>query len=219
MNSSSRLFLFVASAAVLALRTIVSAETAEPELVNIKTIDPSILIDLRYATEKNFTHRALYPAGFPALVRPSVAQRLVEAQKFLRARGYGLKIWDAYRPKNAQQLLWEATQNGSYVANPSGTVGSMHTRGVAVDATLVDNWGRDIEMPTEFDSFTPAAMLIYRGNNPVVQSHLTILQRAMARNGFYGLRTEWWHFCAEDWKRYPPIASPTSAAEAPTTSL
>jgi D-alanyl-D-alanine dipeptidase len=60
-------------------------------------------------------------------------------------------------------------------------------------------------MPTDFDSFTPAAMLVYQGNNANVRSNLNVLQRAMARSGFYGLRTEWWHFCAEDWAKYPPI--------------
>ncbi len=189
-----------------ALFTCARAETGETELVNIKTVDPTVIIDLRYATDKNCTRRALYPPHMPALVRPSVADRLVAAQKFLRAGGFGLKIWDAYRPKNAQEQLWDAGRNDAFVSNPNGTVGSMHTRGVAVDATLVDSWGRDVAMPTDFDSFTPAAMLFYRGDNRIVRSNLTMLQRAMARVGFYGLRTEWWHFCAEDWSKYPPIA-------------
>jgi D-alanyl-D-alanine dipeptidase len=181
------------------------AQTPEPELVNIKTIDPTIAIDLRYASDKNVARRALYPANMQALVRPSVAERLIYAQKFLRTHGFGLKIWDAYRPKNAQQLLWAAARNESYLSDPNGGVGSMHTRGVAVDATLIDNWGRDVAMPTDFDSFTPAAMLIYQGKDEAVRSNLTLLQRAMARAGFYGLRTEWWHFCAQDWKNYSPL--------------
>ena len=78
-------------------------------------------------------------------------------------------------------------------------------RGVAVDATLVDDAGRDLTMPTEFDNFTPAALINYRGNDPVVRSNLNLLQKAMAHGGFYGLRTEWWHFCAPDWKRYPQV--------------
>lgn len=189
-------------------------QTSEPVLVNIKSVDPAIIIDLRYATDRNITRKAIYPRGMQAYVRPPVAERLVAAQKFLRSKGYGLKIWDAFRPKSAQQVLWKATSDQSYVADPNGGVGSMHTRGVAVDATLVDSWGRDIEMPTDFDSFTPAAMLVYTGNSQNVRSHLTILQRAMARSGFYGLRTEWWHFCAEDWAKYPPI-DPAAEPEQP----
>ncbi|MEY2488984.1 MAG: zinc D-Ala-D-Ala dipeptidase [Verrucomicrobiota bacterium] len=177
----------------------------ESEFVDIKRIDPSIVIDLHYAGPNNFTHRPLYPPGMPALVRFSVAQRLVFAQKYLKTHGYGLKIWDAYRPAAAQQQLWQATPNNSYVADPKDGIGSMHTRGAAVDVTLVDRKGKEAAMPTGFDNFTPAAMLSYQGSNPVVRSNLKLLQKAMARAGFYGLRTEWWHFCAGDWTDYPPV--------------
>ncbi len=186
------------------------------EFVEIQRVDPTIVIDLRYAGPNNFTHRPLYPPGMPALVRASVAQRLVFAQKYLRERGYGLKIWDAYRPKLAQGKLWEATRNNDYVADPKeGGIGSMHTRGAAVDATLVDSKGKDVPMPTDFDNFTPAAMLEYQGPNAVVRSNLKLLQKAMARAGFYGLRTEWWHFCAGDWTTYPPVPEIQLLAQAP----
>jgi D-alanyl-D-alanine dipeptidase len=80
----------------------------------------------------------------------------------------------------------------------------MHTRGTAVDATLVDANGREVPMPTDFDSFTPAALISYQGSRPEVRANLKLLQKAMAHGGFYGLRTEWWHFCAPDWANYPP---------------
>jgi D-alanyl-D-alanine dipeptidase len=186
------------------------------EFVDIQRVDPTIVIDLRYAGPNNFTHRPLYPPGMPALVRSSVAQRLVFAQKYLRERGYGLKIWDAYRPKLAQEKLWEAARNNDYVADPKeGGIGSMHTRGAAVDATLVDRQGKDVPMPTDFDNFTPAAMLAYQGTNAAVRSNLKLLQKAMARAGFYGLRTEWWHFCAGDWTTYPPVSEIQLLAQAP----
>ena len=192
-----------------------AAPITESTFVDIKRVDPTILIDLRYAGSNNCTHRPLYPPGMPAMVRFSVAQRLVFAQKYLKAQGYGLKIWDAYRPKAAQEKLWEATKNNDYVADPKEGIGSMHMRGTAVDATLVDRTGREIAMPTEFDNFTPAAMLYYQGPNPVVRSNLKLLQKAMARAGFYGLRTEWWHFCAGDWTTYPPIPEIQLLAQAP----
>ena len=194
-------------------------QDAEPiphtNFIDIKQVDPTIVVDLRYASPNNFTRRPLYPPGMPALVRFSVAQRLAFAQKFLKKHGYGLKIWDAYRPAVSQQQLWQATRNQSYVADPKGEVGSMHTRGAAVDATLVDRKGNDVAMPTEFDSFTPAALLEYRGSDLVVRSNLKLLQKAMARAGFYGLRTEWWHFCASDWLSYPPVAEIQLPAPAP----
>jgi D-alanyl-D-alanine dipeptidase len=191
------------------------APVLESDFVDINRIDPTIVIDLRYAGPNNFTHRPLYPPGMPALVRLSVARRLVLAQKYLKERGFGLKIWDAYRSSAAQRQLWEATPNNSYVADPKDGIGSMHTRGAAVDVTLVDGKGKEVPMPTEFDNFTPAAMVSYQGPNQVVRSNLKLLQKAMARAGFYGLRTEWWHFCAADWTTYPPVAEIQLVAQAP----
>jgi D-alanyl-D-alanine dipeptidase len=187
----------------------------ESTFVDIKRVDPTILIDLRYAGSNNSAHRPLYPQGMPAMVRFSVAERLAFAQKYLKARGYGLKIWDAYRPKAVQEKLWDATRNNDYVADPREGIGSMHTRGAAVDVTLVNVEGREVPMPTEFDDFTPAAMLYYQGRNPVIRSNLKLLQKAMARAGFYGLRTEWWHFCAGDWTTYPPVPEIQLLAQAP----
>jgi D-alanyl-D-alanine dipeptidase len=138
-------------------------------------------------------------------VRAGVAQRLVIVQQYLRERGYGLKIWDAYRPQAAQEKLWQTTHNRSFVADPNEGRGSMHIRGAAVDATLVDAAGRDVPMPTDFDSFTPAALIEYAGHDSSVRSNLKLLQKAMAHGGFYGLRTEWWHFCSPDWKHYPSV--------------
>jgi D-alanyl-D-alanine dipeptidase len=196
-----------------------AAPIPDSDFVDIKRIDPTIVIDLRYAGPNNVTHRPLYSPGTPALVRFSVAQRLVFAQKYLKAQGYGLKIWDAYRPKAAQEQLWQATRNNSYVADPQGSIGSMHTRGAAVDVTLVDRKGKEVAMPTEFDNFTPAALLYYQGSNAVVRSNLKLLQKAMARAGFYGLRTEWWHFCAGDWTTYPPVPEIQLLAQAPPKKL
>jgi D-alanyl-D-alanine dipeptidase len=173
------------------------------EFVDIKSVDKTIVIDLRYASSNNVAHRPLYPPGTPAFVRASVARRLVIAQEYLRKKGYGLKIWDAYRSQSAQEQLFRITQNRSYVADPKEGRG-MHVRGAAVDATLVDAAGRDVPMPTDFDSFTEAALLEYKGRDPTVRANLKLLQKAMAHGGFYGLRTEWWHFCAPDWKDFSP---------------
>ncbi len=193
----------------------------EPELVDIKSIDPTIVVDLRYASSRNIAGRPLYPRNMPALFRPSVASRLAYANRELRPHGYRLKIWDAYRPRSAHEQLWQFAPTEEYVANPT-TGGSLHTWGVAADATLVDAKGRELKMPTDFDDFTPAAWLKYSGTDPRVRRNLRILQSAMARSGFYGLRTEWWHFIAKNWTNYrafddrgmyslaPPLVAPTA---------
>ena len=191
----------------LLMFSFVAAE-AEPRydnLVDLKSVDPTIVVELRYATRNNITGHPLYPPELPALVRPTTALRLAKAQKFLKARHYGLKIWDAYRPLAAQIELWQRTHDGAFVADPYDGNGSLHTWGVAVDATLVDENGREVAMPTAFDEFTPAAKLRYQGDDPVVKSHLKILQAAMHQGGFYGMHTEWWHFVAYDWKKYAPM--------------
>jgi zinc D-Ala-D-Ala dipeptidase len=187
-----------------------SAKTTDPSVVDealldIKKVDPTIVVDLRYAGVQNIAGRALYPPEMPALVRPGVALRLVRAQNFLRSHHYGLKIWDAYRPPLVQNQLWQLLRNASYIANPTEGRGSLHTWGVAVDATLVDEKGEEVAMPTDFDAFTPDARLYYHGNDRWVNFHLKLLQTAMRRGGFYGLRTEWWHFIAYDWKKFGPI--------------
>jgi D-alanyl-D-alanine dipeptidase len=177
---------------------------ANPELVDIATVDPTIVIDLRYATEHNLTGHALYPPGTRAMILPSVGQQLAGAQRYLKQFRYRLKIWDAYRPKEVQELLWKYAQNDQYVANPEKGFGSTHSYGVSVDATLVDDWSQDATMPTRFDEFTPQAMLRYAGRDPFVKQHLRLLQKAMAHNNFYGLGVEWWHFTTADWKKYVP---------------
>lgn len=182
------------------------------DLVDVKTVDPTIEVELRYAGTNNLLRRPLYPARMPALLRPEVVARLLDAQSYLRARGFRLKIWDAYRPKAAHDQLWANLQYTDYVANPADGRGSLHTWGVAVDATLAYANGKEATMPTDFDDFTPAAMLRYIGPDPYVRNNLHILQSAMARAGFYGLRTEWWHFIAKDWQKYRAIPDPMNVS-------
>jgi D-alanyl-D-alanine dipeptidase len=186
---------------------------ANPELVEIKAIVPSIVVELRYASPENVTGRALYSSGTRALILPSVAQQLANAQKFLRQYDYGLKIWDAYRPKAVQELLWQLTGKSEYIADPENGFGSMHSWGVSVDATLVNTWGQSVSMPTGFDEFTPAATMYYRGSDSLVKTHLRLLQIAMGGNNFYGLRIEWWHFTTADWKKYVPYQTARESAD------
>jgi zinc D-Ala-D-Ala dipeptidase len=180
-------------------------------LVDIQSVDPTIAVDLRYAGRNNLLGYPLYPDGTRALVRPKVASSLAVAQVWLRHYKYGLKIWDAYRPVAVQAKLWQAAHNSDYVANPDVGVGSLHSWGVAVDATLIDSWNHDVRMPTDFDDFTPAAMWRYLGPSLEVGGHVRLLQWAMHKAGFWGMRTEWWHFTIADWQKYLPAEKAKSA--------
>ena len=203
---------FIVSAVTAVAVKSLAAQTAIP-LVDIKSVDPTI-VELRYGGSNNLTGHRLYPLGTPALVRPEVARRLATAQAFLKRYQYRLKIWDAYRPKSVQVQLWQAAHNNDYIADPGTGAGSLHSWGVAVDATLVDTWNRAVRMPTDFDDFTPAAMWRYRGADPEIRSHLTLLQIAMRDAGFYGLRTEWWHFTIAEWQKYLPREEAERAMQA-----
>jgi zinc D-Ala-D-Ala dipeptidase len=179
----------------------------DADWVNLRQAAPNITIELRYATSHNVLGHRIYPTAMPPLLRAGVARRLIVAQTVLQRYRYGLKIWDAYRPRETQAELWKLFQHDDYVVDPARCSGSLHTWGVAVDATLVDDWGRSVAMPTDFDDFTPAAMLHYQGSDPLIRTHLYMLQKAMAFAGFYGLWTEWWHFTSSDWKKYVPAGS------------
>lgn len=195
---------------IAASMALFNVNAGEP-LVEVRSVDPTIIVELRYAGRDNLVGYPLYPHGTCALARPEVASGLAAAQAFLRRYQFGLKIWDAYRPVAVQEKLWQASGNSDYVANPEIGVGSLHSWGVAVDATLVDTWNRNVSMPSDFDNFTPAAMWRYVGPHPDVRAHVHLLQIAMRNAGFWGLRTEWWHFTIADWQKYLPAHAARTA--------
>ena len=203
----NKIWLLIAVAAVL----MAINANADCAFVDIQSVNPTIVVELRYAGNKNFVNHPLYPRGTRALARPEVAAALTKAQTDLRRFQYGLKIWDAYRPAAVQTKLWQASRNSDYVANPEVGVGSLHSWGIAVDATLVDSWNRPVSMPSDFDDFTPAAMWRYTGRSFEVLDHVRLLQWAMHRAGFWGMRTEWWHFTIADWQKYLPEEARQSA--------
>src|SRR5882724_12401357 len=189
-----------------------SSNAGEP-FVDVRSVDPTIVVELRYAGRNNFLGHPLYPAGTCALARPEVASALAVAQVVLQRYQYRLKIWDAYRPAAVQAKLWQALRNSDYVANPEIGVGSLHSWGIAVDATLVDSRNRDVRMPTDFDEFIPAAMETYMGSSFEIGGRARLLKYAMNKAGFWGLRTEWWHFTIADWQKYLPPEKAKSAAQ------
>ncbi len=175
---------------------------ASGQLVEVSQAAPGVLVELRYAGTHNCVGEPIYPAGFPCLVRPVIATRLAHAQQLLHPYGYGLKIWDGYRPPAGQHAIWEHFAKRGFVADPDDGRGSLHSWGLAVDVTLVDAAGHDVAMPSDFDVFAPVASGIYRGSNAQISHNLRLLQAVMKASGFIGLSTEWWHFAARDWQQF-----------------
>ncbi len=172
-------------------------------LVDVATLDPTIRLELRYATADNFTGVAVYPTA-RCLLRRDAAERLARVQRRLRADGLGLLVWDCYRPFAVQERFWTLVPDERYVARPvrrdgRPVSGSKHNRGAAVDVTLVDATGRPLEMPTAFDDFSARA---HRGApaSPAATANAARLEAAMAAEGFAPLPTEWWHFDAPGWQ-------------------
>ena len=177
-------------------------------LVDIRTVNRNIRLDIRYATANNFLKQKLYSTPKCAL-RSSVAQKLALVQTDLEKVGLGLKVYDCYRPFSVTKQMWEVLPDPNYVANPAR--GSRHNRGAAVDLTLVDRTGKELEMPTPFDDFTAKAHRDYAGGSAQSRKNRQLLEDAMKKQGFIGITTEWWHFDSEDWQKFAILDIPLGA--------
>ncbi|MBI5495226.1 MAG: M15 family metallopeptidase [Deltaproteobacteria bacterium] len=187
---------------------LVAAPPAAPDLVDVTTVVPDLVLDLRYASENNFLKRRLYPVA-RCLLRREAAERLKVAADLLRKQGYRVKAWDCYRPHRVQKVMWEAHPVRGYVAPPQP--GSVHNRGGAVDVSLADLEGRDVEMPTDFDDFTTRANLHSARHTPIAVERRKVLRDAFEAAGFRGIRSEWWHFESQDAERFPVLDVPLEA--------
>ena len=160
-------------------------EPEDDEYVLVKKYIPDIYVELRYATENNFTGVKIYDFT-EAYLRYGTVKKLAQVQKELKQQGYSLKIWDAYRPFEAQQKLWEVYPDPNYVANPANGM-RRHNLGGTVDITMVAADGSIIPMPTEFDDFSLKADRNYSDiDNEEAVNNVMILQNAMENNGFTG---------------------------------
>lgn len=163
------------------------------KMMEIKAIVPNIVYDLRYATKNNFTHQKLYQSGKQTFLRLPVTEALRKVQTDLNRQGYGLKIFDAYRPYSVTRKMWDLVHDERYVANPSN--GSGHNRGIAVDLTLISlKDGNELNMGTGFDNFTDTAHHSFQNLPTDVLSNRKLLKEIMEQYGFKALETEWWHY-------------------------
>lgn len=178
-----------------------AADSQPHHLVALDTVQPPVLPEVRYATRHNFTGEVLYP--FPRLwLQRDTARALAAVQRDLARRGLGLKIFDAYRPLGVQWKMWNLIRDERYVSNPAKNRGR-HTRGTAVDVTLIDRLGRQLPMPSDFDDFTEKAHRSYQGGTAAQRSNRAVLEQVMTRHGFTPFPDEWWHFDLAGWERYP----------------
>jgi D-alanyl-D-alanine dipeptidase len=171
--------------------------------INVHDVDPSIIVDLKYATTDNFTHQIIYDFD-QAIARIDTVHKLAAASKALKPQGYRLRIWDSYRPIYAQKKLFEVYPDPVWVAEPDPNFS--HQKGITFDLTLTDLAGENVEMPTPFDDFTGLAKRQqYDSWTPAAQKHYDILNDAMTNAGFNGYENEWWDFRDADADEFGPL--------------
>lgn len=165
------------------------ADTAFVELIRVDTL---FVPDMRYATTNNFLKEQVYDCD-KCLLRKDAALALLKAHNLLKADGYRIKLFDCYRPLDVQKKMWAIMPDDRYVGNPYGT-GSVHNKGAAVDLTLTDSLGRELEMGTPFDHFGREAHHAYTDLPTEVLSRRLLLKEAMEKAGFESITSEWWHY-------------------------
>ncbi|HVP78449.1 MAG TPA: M15 family metallopeptidase [Thermodesulfobacteriota bacterium] len=169
------------------------------DLVDIREVNPRIVVDMKYASEDNFTKRKLYDSNTCFLRKPT-AVKLDTVQKELEKMNLGLKVWDCYRPLAVQWIFWAILPDERYVANPKN--GSRHNRASAVDLTLVDSQGKELQMPTGFDDFSPRADHHYQDLPARAIENRELLKSLMEKAGFISLPEEWWHYDDGNWMQF-----------------
>ncbi len=173
-------------------------------LVNVRDYcGDGIIVDLCFYTTKNFMNKKFYSHNEPFLHKDA-AVALAKAVKAAQKHGYKLFISDAYRPMPVQRALWQALPDERYVANPEK--GGFHTRGIAVDITLVDKNGHQLPMPSEIDDMTEKAhRKNYEKLPQNIRENILLLEKIMDEAGFEPFAFEWWHYNLKGWKNYPPL--------------
>ena len=175
-------------------------EPEDADLVRVMDYIPSVREELAYATGENFTGQRIYDF-YNAYLRYGTVKKLASVCAELEEQGLGILIWDGFRPVSAQAALWDICPDPKYVSHPvTGT--RAHCRGNAVDLTLVDlETGEKLEMPTEFDDFSPLADRNYGDCTDAAAEHARLLEAVMKKHGFKPYSAEWWHYT--DTQSYP----------------
>lgn len=161
-------------------------------LVNLKALSNDFVFDMKYASEDNFLKETMYDCA-NCLLRFNVARALIIANDKLRHQNLRIKLFDCFRPVSVQKKMWAIMPDSRYVADPNKN-GSVHNRGAAVDLTIVDFSGNELDMGTGFDHFGEEAHYNYSNLKKEVILNRKLLKTTMENAGFTGINTEWWHF-------------------------
>jgi D-alanyl-D-alanine dipeptidase len=164
---------------------------ADTTFVNLKDYSSDFIYDMKYATEDNFLKAKVYDCA-ECYLRLKTVKALVEANKNFMKKGYKIKLFDCYRPLFIQKRMWEIVSNPKYVADPKK--GSIHNRGGAVDITLVDRNGKELDMGTSFDFFGKEASHNYTNLSDTVKANRKLLKKIMIKHKFNSFDSEWWHY-------------------------
>jgi len=170
------------------------AQDSSKKMIELRTLIPDLVYDLRYATINNFMRRRMYYGNIrQTFLRRPAAEALAKVQLELKAKGKGLKIYDAYRPYSVTVKFWELVKDEQYVANPAK--GSAHNRGLAVDLTLIDlETRKELDMGTGFDNFTDSAHHSFNHPDSEVRQNRKLLKESMKKYGYEMFEAEWWHY-------------------------
>lgn len=170
----------------------------ENELVDMRKLLPEAQFDVTYAGEHNFLKRKIYPTA-DLFMRAPAARALVRVSNRLRKQGFGLLLFDGYRPYSVTELFYEEIRDTTFVADPRK--GSKHNRGMAIDLTMTDlKSGNAVLMPSNYDEATDRAYHAYSGGDPAALMNRQILRSAMEAEGFQIFKYEWWHYDFKGWE-------------------
>lgn len=186
--------------AIFSANFAISQSIADTSFVNLKDYSTNFVYDMRYATDNNFLRAKVYDCA-ECILRLNTVKALISANEEFVEKGYKIKIFDCYRPVDIQRRMWAIVPNPRYVANPDK--GSIHNRGGAVDITLVDSDGVELDMGTDFDHFGPEAAHGAGKHSRQVQKNRKLLKKVMLKHSFNAFASEWWHYNLDGASKYP----------------
>jgi zinc D-Ala-D-Ala dipeptidase len=168
-----------------------SAQFKDSDLLDITLFSDEFILDFKYATPNNFMDTVLYPC-VQCLLRFEVVKSLLKAQSEFKSLGFKIKLFDCYRPLSIQKLMWKKMPVVGLVADPA--TGSRHNRGSAIDMTLTDMEGHELDMGSAHDDMSMKGRTFYKNLPQPVIEHRMLLRTVMEKNNFTGINSEWWHF-------------------------